>query len=86
MTVLLTPTEQRIIDLLSDGYPHHRLDLMKLLDDDMTSWKTLAVHVYNIRRKIRPTGRDVITELVNPRAHPHYRLVRLLGSACNGYR
>lgn len=86
MTVTLTPTEQRIINLLSDGYPHHRLDLMALLNDDMTSFKTLAVHIFNLRKKLRPTGEDIITEVVNPRTHVHFRLVRLLGSAYNGYR
>lgn len=83
---MFTPTEQRIIDLLSDGLPHARSELMGLLNDDMTTVKTLGMHIYRIRNKLAGHGQNIITEVVGGRRQIHFRYVRLIGSAYSGYR
>lgn len=72
----LTPTEQKIIDLLSDGLPHQRADVLKCVNDRLADLHTLAVHMFNIRRKVRPFGKDVL--LVTRKGGYHYQYVILL--------
>ena len=71
-----TPTEQRIIDLLSDGLPHTRADVIKCLKDHLADFNTLAVHMFNLRRKVRPCGQDIL--LVYRKGGYHYQYVILL--------
>lgn len=78
----LTPTENRIVDMLSDGLPHSRDQLMTCLYDDMGSYPNLNQHLFHLRRKIAPTGIGIVCELV--RRGIHYRMVRFLASACDG--
>lgn len=47
-----TPTEQRIIDLLSDGQPHHRSELMGCLSDDLAKDGNFGAHLTAIRKKL----------------------------------
>lgn len=61
MDVKLTPTEQRIYDLLSDGMPKPRAKVFECLDDELTAVDTLYVHVFNLRKKLRHLGRDVVS-------------------------
>lgn len=68
-----TPTEERILALLSDGKAHlHSHIIKKCLWDELTSRGTLKVHVANIRKKIRPYGHDIIC-----RYHGHINCVQL---------
>lgn len=70
-----TPTEQRMLKILSDGFPHHKSELQACLYDEES---TIRQHIYNIRAKLRPRGEDIVCEL---RLHGiHYRHVRLLAS------
>lgn len=62
----LTPTEQRIIDLLKDGKPHDRKELIGLLGDDQASNPTISVHLKNVRKKIAPHGKLIIPVFIDP--------------------
>lgn len=75
-----TPTEQRFIDLLSDGLSHNRSEFVPLLYDELGRLATIRFHIMQIRRKLRPIGEDIVCEIPNGRT-PHYRHVRLLHSA-----
>ena len=81
MTTGYTPTEQRILDVLSDGEAHRADELFACLCDDCGGdrenlRKNLAVILFNLRRKMKPTGRTILSEWNNRRAF--YRHVRLL--------
>lgn len=73
-----TPTQQRIIDLLQDGLPHLRIELMKCLGDDLTTVATLHSHFVKLRKKLVPRGETIVCEILNRRIA--YRHVRLLSS------
>lgn len=75
----LTPTEQRLYDALADGEGHHKTELMKLLDDDMTTENTLRVHLYKLRLKLKTVGEDVVAQQVGNR-RLMIRRVRMLHS------
>lgn len=78
-----TKTEQRIMDLLSDGYTHHRKEILKLLPDDNASMSMVCDHIGNVRRKL-PNGQDIVCRYV--RRAIHYQHVRLMGSAAKDAR
>ena len=78
-----TPTQQLIMDLLSDGEPHKRAELLNAIDPLCTP-NTLQTHLSNIRKVIRPSGEDVVCELRERGIW--YRRVRLLASAYDGKR
>lgn len=50
----LTPTESRIVAMLSDGQAHSREELCSCLYDEL-SVSSLRVHILNIRRKLPPS-------------------------------
>lgn len=59
-----TPTEQRILDLLEDGLPHSRKDVIACLNDEMATRLNLNPHLTHLRNKLRPLGQTIICELV----------------------
>lgn len=62
MTIPLTPTEQRLFDLLSDGGPHTKDQLVKVVDaDGLVEWGSVKVHISNIRVKIRAGGLEIVS-------------------------
>lgn len=71
-----TPVEQRILDLLSDGLPHTRADVLACLRDKLSDLNALAVRIFYLRQKVRGFGRDIVTEL--RKGGIHYRHVILL--------
>jgi len=71
-----TPIEQRIIDLLSDGLPHDRYDLLECLRDKQASLNSLAAAIMRLRPKVRELGQEIVTELF--RGSIAYRHVLLL--------
>lgn len=73
-----TPTEQRILTVLSDGQAHPRKELLACLNDDMAVAHTLRHHIRNIRRKL-PEGQTIVFE-VGFQFKPYYRHIRLLCS------
>lgn len=70
------PTHTRIMAVLRDGQPHTRMELFGCLNDDLQSYRNVAVHISKIRKKLRPKGVDILLQKMNGRTH--YRLVRLL--------
>lgn len=73
-----TPTQQSILNVLADGRPHSRDELIGCLEDDFANRKNLNVHLANLRARIRPVGRDIVCELVNRRIC--YRHVMLISN------
>lgn len=74
----LTPTEQRIYDLLRDGVPHGRSQLYRCLgdtDDPDLARTLLSTHISRLNDKIMPHGRKVTVFGNNGGAE--YALVRL---------
>jgi DNA-binding response OmpR family regulator len=57
---MYTPTEQRMLDLLSDGFVHTKEELKRCLWDELARIETVQVHISNLRKKLRPQGRDII--------------------------
>lgn len=72
-----TPTEQRILELLADGLPHTRKELMSCLFDELSSQGALRVRLCNLNIKLERRGQRVVCEL---RKGVFYRHVRLLAS------
>ncbi len=75
-----TPTEQRILQVLSDGKPHHKSEFYECLFDDMSVDKNKAVtnHVLRIREKLRVDGYDIVCSLRYRKSY--YTHVRLLST------
>lgn len=75
-----TLTQQKIIDVLSDGMPHPMYELIKCLPshgvDHMTERKAVGVHVVAIRKLIRPLDQDIVCQVA--KRCNHYRHIRLL--------
>ena len=56
----LTPTQQRLYDVLADGKPHTMPELFECIDDNLGyPTKLLNTHVWYLRRKLNPRGLDV---------------------------
>jgi len=79
-----TKTEQLMLNVLADGYPHTREELHACLPDELSALGAIKRHLSGIRKKLRPQGQDIICELRDRR--PLYRHVRLLASATDGRR
>lgn len=72
-----TPTEQKILAVLSDGKRHLKDELRVLLSDGELSDDTvMQTHVSNLRKKLNPIGQDIICEYNSRRIF--YRHVRLI--------
>jgi hypothetical protein len=71
-----TETQQKIVNLLSDGNAHQRKKLHALLPDPQSKLSSINIHISRIREKIEPQGYTIVCELVNRQIC--YRHVRLL--------
>ncbi len=60
-----TPIQRAMLDVLADGHPHTREELHACLYDDMGAMSNIRAHLTNLRKKLRPAGRDVACERVN---------------------
>lgn len=78
-----TPTQARIIQLLSDGLPHKRDDVFAAcIEDDLATVTALQLHISNLRPHLRARGEDIVCVV---RGYVHfYQHVRLLASANDG--
>lgn len=77
-----TPTQARILHILSDGLRHSQQELMCALDDDLADTPALDMQLHRLRKKMEPEGETIVKETVSgPKVC--YRHVRLLG---NPYR
>jgi DNA-binding CsgD family transcriptional regulator len=77
--VNFTPTERRIVRLLSDGLPHPLAALKACLDDELAGPRAFRRHLTQIRRKLRDSGEAVLAVYHNRTLH--YQHVRLLAAA-----
>lgn len=73
-----TPTQQKIVDLLSDGERHAYGEVKKCLWDELSEDITIHIHVSNIRKKLIPIGENIICEHHNGTGY--FRHVVLLNS------
>lgn len=71
-----TPTQRKMLAVLSDGLPHSKAELHSCLHDDLGAVENIQIHLTNIRKRIRPKGEDILTQFIDRRLH--YRLVRLI--------
>ena len=71
-----TPTQARLMEVLGDGEPHARDELVACLEDEMSEWKNVKPHLTYIRKKLRPQQQEIVCQVVN-RAFM-YRLVGLV--------
>lgn len=80
--VEFSPTQSKILAILSDGMPHSIEELQRCLWDEKGASHNVAAHLTAIRKVIRPRGEDIICQHLN---HSHrYRHVRLLHSPSDG--
>lgn len=79
-----TPTQKRIMDLLSDGLPHKRSEIIEKCLEDLSQPKAVSRQVGSMRPHLEPNGETIIAQLIGRTVH--YRWVRLTGSAYDGRR
>ena len=73
---IFPPTQQRMYDVLSDGFPHSVDELWECLNDELAPRKNISPHVTGLRSALRPMGYGVhCDESSRP---PTYALVRFL--------
>jgi DNA-binding response OmpR family regulator len=72
-----TPTEARILSVLSDGGRHSRDEIHACLNDNLSGPGTSRVHIHNLRKKLQALGEDIVCEMLFGRKRC-YRHVRLL--------
>lgn len=69
-----TPTQQRILDVLSDGKDHTRKELHSCLPDELSQLSAIQKHVSKIRKVLQPKGFLILCTIHNRRIC--YRYVR----------
>jgi DNA-binding CsgD family transcriptional regulator len=57
-----TPTQRKILAVLSDGLGHRPSELHQCLVDELGSPSNIRAHLAAIRKKLRATGQDIICE------------------------
>lgn len=70
-----TTTQKALLNLLSDGEPHKRQELMDVLGDELASRNALQCQLQLIRGKIKP-AQNIVCVLRNRTIH--YQWVALL--------
>lgn len=79
-----SPTQTRMLILLSDGRPHTKEELHGCLWDELSKKSAINYHLLLLRKLLRTRGEDIICEF--SRRRRVYRHVRLLSSAYDGYQ
>jgi len=70
----VSPIEQKLLDVLSDGKVHSREALkLCLSDEELTADEAIKMQISNLRKILRPQGRDIVLWGTG-----HYRMMRLL--------
>ncbi len=73
----LTNVQKKIMDVLSDGMAHLDEELLLCLSDDLGTMANVRPHLTDLRKKLRPRGRDIVCERYNG-GNTYYRQVRHL--------
>lgn len=81
---MFTPTETKLLNVLSDGQAHTREELRVCLTDELVGPKALSVHIYRIRKMLNTRGETIVCEFRYRKYY--YRHVRLLASAVDGVK
>jgi DNA-binding response OmpR family regulator len=79
-----TPTERRMLDMLSDGQGHRKEELHTCLSDELSSVETVRVHIHTLRKKLQRSGHDIVC-VIN-KGDAYYRHVITLPKAGDGKR
>lgn len=74
-----TPTQEKILDILSDGDRHTKHELFECLHDELGLIDNVFIHISNIRNKLRPIGEYIVCEV--DRGRNYYRHVRLINKS-----
>jgi len=77
-----TPTQKRMLKVLSDGQRHTREELHACLDDELSALSAIQAHITYIRKHLEIRGEDIVC-VARDRSY-HYQHVRLLNSANDG--
>lgn len=77
MPLDFTPTQYRILKVLSDGLDHKKGELKAVLDDEMAGDNALSVHLTYLRKRLRPRGEDIVC-VARGHGRYFYRHVRLI--------
>lgn len=73
----LTPTQQRIMNLLSDGLSHTRNEIHMCLSDNLSARSALKFHITAIRKYLEPRGETVLCVVSNgPIAYRYVRIIK----------
>ena len=59
-----TPTQRRLMDVLGDGEPHTREQLVACLEDSQSEWRNVNPHLVAIRKRLRLERQDVICQVL----------------------
>lgn len=79
-----TPTERRMLAVLSDGRPHTTEELMACLYDELSERSAVKAMVFKLRRKLRAIGHDIVNTQPKGFRHPyHYQHVILFRDDSN---
>lgn len=65
----------RMYELLKDGVPRTRAELITCLHDDLADPSAVYVHVSMMRKKVRKDGNDIV--ITQDKGVNYYRLVKL---------
>lgn len=71
----LTPTQQKIYDLLADGNLHSREEVQRCLWDELSPLSAIPKHISMLREILNPGGLDIS---YSGRNGGGYRMVRML--------
>ena len=82
MSKQITPTQQRILNVLKDGDTHTREELFECIEDDLSGKSAVQSQVSRLRKIIEPQG--LIIDCVYRNRRWLYRLSRHLSSPYNG--
>ena len=71
-----TQTEQAILGVLSDGKEHSKEEVQECLPDNLSD--NIKSHLYNLRKKIRLEGQEIVCLSKGKQRPVRYQLVKLL--------
>lgn len=68
-----TPTQHRLMAVLSDGRPHRPAELLASLGDGLATLQNLRDHISRLRKRVAAAGLEVVCVIHNRTVH--YRLM-----------
>jgi hypothetical protein len=71
-----TPTQQRMLEVLSDGQLHRPEELRACLNDDLQPIKHVTTHLAGIRKNLRLVHEDIVFQIID--GERYYRHVRFV--------